>query len=80
MLLPQQTNRNESVEMQAIYTVQDLAPLIIKDYDQVGAANAEQQVRRLISKGIIKPLNGDRVNNETIRISRVEVLRLVGQL
>lgn len=63
--------------MQGIYKVRDLAPLIIKDYDKIGASAAEQQVRRLVKKGIIKTLTGE---GEGIRISRIEVLRHMGTL
>ena len=63
--------------MQAIYKVKDLAPILISDYDKIGASAAEQQVRRLVKKGIIRTLNDD---GDNILIARVEVLRHMGQL
>ena len=63
--------------MQAIYKVKDLAPILISDYDKIGASAAEQQVRRLVKKGIIRTLNDD---GDNILLARVEVLRHMGQL
>tara|TARA_B100001013_G_C24535767_1_gene412586 strand:- start:487 stop:693 length:207 start_codon:yes stop_codon:yes gene_type:complete len=64
--------------MHAIYTVQTVAPLLIRNYKEIGAAAAEQRVRRLINAGIV-PVLGSRAKGGPIRISRAVVKDLLGE-